>query len=340
MTFFTQHRWVAPLFVAVLAALVFPAAVLAQAPSPLSPASPSASSIANLHNVIMLIALVIFIIVEGLLLYSVVRFRRRDDEEMPRQIYGSVPVEIAWTVAPAIIVIILMILTFRTMRTVAETPSSNTVNVQVVAHQWWWEFRYPDLGIVTANELHVPVGEVARFDLESADVIHSFWVPQLAGKTDAMPGRTTQTWFQADEPGVYQGQCAEFCGAQHGQMRFDVVVESQEDFDAWVEQQTAGPVEVTGDLAQRGEELFFQPQNQCTACHTIQGTAAQGKVGPDLTHLGGRRTIAAGTLENTPENLAEWIRNPQQVKPRNKMPNLDLAPETVDALVAYLQSLK
>jgi cytochrome c oxidase subunit 2 len=338
VTNFARRRWMVPLIIALFSALILPAVAFAQAPSPLSPASPGASDIASLHNLIMAIAVVIFVIVEGLLLYSVFRFRRRSDSEMPRQIYGSVPVEIAWTVAPAIIVLILMFLTFRTMRTVAEPPPSNTVHVQVVGHQWWWEFRYPDLGIVTANELHVPVGEVVRFELESADVIHSFWVPQLAGKTDAIPGRKTQTWFRADAPGTYQGQCAEFCGAQHGQMRFQVIAEPQETFDAWAEQQAAGPVEVTGELAQQGQDLFFQ--SACVGCHTIQGTQAQGQTGPNLTHVGSRQTIVADLLENTPENMARWIHNPQEVKPDNLMPNLNLTQEEVDALVAYLQSLK
>ena len=338
MTIFARRRWIVPLFIAVIVALITPVAASAQPPSPLSPASPNASDIARLHTIIMGIAAVIFVIVEGLLIYSIIRFRRRDESEVPRQIYGSVPVEIAWTVAPAIIVVILMFLTFRTMRSVAEPPPNNTVDVQVVGHQWWWEFRYPDLGIVTANELHVPVGEVVRFELESADVIHSFWVPQLAGKTDAMPGRKTQTWFQADKPGIYQGQCAEFCGTQHGQMRFEVVAESPSEFDAWAEQQAADAAQITGDLAKQGEQIFFQ--SACVGCHAIQGTNAQGKTGPDLTHVASRRKIAAATLENTPENMAEWIQNPQEAKPGNLMPNLNLAPEEVDALVAYLQNLK
>lgn len=337
MTSSTVRRWIAPLFVAVLTACAFPLAVSAQSPSPLSPASPGAADISHLHTIVMLIAVVIFVIVEGLLVYSVFRFRRRDEAEVPRQVYGSVPVEIAWTVAPAIIVVILMILTLRTMRTVAEPPPG-TRNVQVVGHQWWWEFRYPDPGIVTANELHVPVGEVIRFELESADVIHSFWVPQLAGKTDAIPGRQTRTWFRATQPGVYQGQCAEFCGREHAQMRFQVIVQSPSDFEAWAKQQAAGPVEVTDKLARQGKDIFFQ--SACVGCHTIQGTAAQGKTGPNLTHVGSRKTLAAGTIENTPENMARWIQNPDAVKPGVLMPNLHLSSDQVAALVAYLQSLK
>lgn len=337
MRFFAPHRWVVLLVIAILLALIFPAAVFAQPPSPLSPASGNAADIAQLHNIIMGIAVVIFVIVEGMLLYSVIRFRRRDEAEMPRQLHGSVPVEVAWTVAPAIVVVVLMVLTFRTMRTVAEPPVG-TLNVQVVGHQWWWEFRYPDLGIVTANELHVPVDEGVRFEIESGDVIHSFWVPQLAGKTDAFPGRKTQTWFRTSEPGVYQGQCAEYCGAQHAQMRFLVIAESQSDFDAWAERQVTGPAEVAGELAKQGQDIFFQ--SACIGCHTIQGTNAQGKTGPDLTHVGSRRTLAGSTIENTPENMAEWIKNPQKIKPGNKMPNLNLTPGQVDALVAYLQSLK
>jgi len=337
VTRLARHRWLIPLIIAIAIAGIAPAAVFAQPPSPLSPASSNAADIVRLHTIIMAIAAVIFVIVEGLLLYSAFRYRRRDDAEIPRQIYGSVPVEVAWTIAPAIIVVILMILTVRTMRTVAEPPAG-TLDVQVVGHQWWWEFRYPDLGVVTANELHVPVGEVARFELTSADVVHSFWTPQLAGKTDAMPGRTTRTWFRATEPGVYQGQCAEFCGAQHAQMRFLVIVESQSDFEAWTQQQAAAPVSVTADQAKQGETLFFQ--SACVGCHTIQGTNAQAKTGPDLTHVGSRRTIAADTLDNTPENMAKWIQNPQAIKPGALMPNLNLAPQDVDALVAYLQSLK
>ncbi len=340
MRSFASRRRVILAIGAVLLALGFPAAVFAQPPSPLSPASSSARDILQLHNIIMGIAVVIFVIVEGLLVYSIIRFRRRDEAEVPRQIYGSVPVEIAWTVAPAIVVVILMILTFRTMRTAAQPPSvaQNPLNVQVVGHQWWWEFRYPDQGIVTANELHVPVGRPISFQIESADVIHSFWVPRLAGKVDAMPGRRTRTSFTVDEPGTYQGQCAEFCGAQHANMRFLVIAQPESEFQVWANQQAAGPVEATDDLAQRGRETFFQ--SACVGCHAIQGTKAQGKAGPDLTHIGSRRTLAAGLLDNTPENMARWIANPQEIKPGNKMPNQNLSQEQVDALVAYLQSLK
>lgn len=341
---FMRWKWavvlIAPVLVAVALAVALPATALAQqppVPSPLQPVSPNAASIARLHNIIMAIALVIFLIVEALLIYSVIRFRERDPDEVPRQIYGSVPVEVAWTVAPAIVVVILMILTFRTMRTVAQAPQG-TLDVQVTGHQWWWEFTYPDQGIVTAGELHVPVGEVVRLQLGSADVIHSFWPPQLAGKTDAMPGRTTHMWFRGTEIGVYQGHCAEFCGAQHANMRFLVVVESQADFDAWVAQHTAGPSEIASDAAQRGQEIFMQ--SACVGCHTIEGTNAQGQTGPNLTHVGSRMTLAGGLLENTPENMAAWIQNPQAIKPDNLMPNLALPVDQVDALVAYLQGLE
>jgi cytochrome c oxidase subunit 2 len=285
----------------------------------------------------MAIAVVIFVIVEGLLLYSVVRFRRQDEAEVPRQLYGSLPVEIAWTTAPAIIVVGLMILTFRTMREV-HAPPPGTIDVQVIGHQWWWEFRYPDLGIVTANELHVPAGEVVRFEIDSADVLHSFWVPQLAGKSDAFPGRKTTAWFIAEQPGVYQGKCAEFCGTQHAEMRFLVIAESPSEFEAWAKQQAAGPTQVTDDLAREGERIFFQ--SACIGCHTIQGTAAQGKTGPDLTHVSSRKILAAGRLEHTPENIAAWIQNPQAIKPGNLMPDLNLDSQSVDALAAYLESLK
>ncbi|MGH2350349.1 MAG: cytochrome c oxidase subunit II, partial [Chloroflexota bacterium] len=212
-----------------------------------------------------------------------------------------------------------------------------------IGHQWWWEFQYPELGVTTANELHIPVGVPINLELESADVIHSFWVPHLAGKTDAIPGRVNRLWFLADEPGTYNGQCAEFCGIEHALMRMLVIAESQSEFDAWVRNERSIPAFAATPTAQdslvtRGAQLFAN--GVCITCHTIRGTAAQGKVGPELTHVGSRQTIAANTLPNTPEGLERWLRNPQAVKPGNLMPNLNLSDEDIDALVAYLQSLK
>lgn len=289
--------------------------------------------------VILGIAAAVFVVVEALLLYSVWRYRERpgDDGALPTQTHGNTAIEIAWTIAPALVLAIVFVSTVRTMGVVASAPEGD-LYVKVIAHQWWWEIQYPELGIVTASDLHVPVGQPVQVELTSADVIHSFWVPELAGKTDNIPGRTTHTWFSVDRAGGYLGLCAEFCGAQHANMRFRVIAESPEEFEAWVKNQQAPAARPTTALAQQGKQAFLS--NACVGCHTIAGTTAQGKVGPDLTHVGSRRTIAAGVLPSTPENLARWVRNPQEVKPGTLMPDLNLSETTIDALVAYLESLK
>jgi cytochrome c oxidase subunit 2 len=231
--------------------------------------------------------------------------------------------------------------------------------VLVKGHQWWWEFQYTDLGVTTANELHIPVNIQVNLQLESNDVIHSFWVPHLAGKTDVIPGRQNHLWLQADEPGTYQGQCAEFCGIEHALMRLQVVAESQSDFNTWVQGQRAipslaatptpgpgaagtpgaqGTPSADASLVAQGAQLFAT--GACITCHTLRGTPAQATVGPDLTHFASRKTLAANTLTNTPANLAKWLHNPQAIKPGNDMPNLNLSDSDVDALVAYLESLK
>lgn len=332
--------WIVRLVSSFLAIALLPSVALADPPSPLNPASEVARDIADLFWITFGIATVIFILVEGLLLYAIIRFRRRKPEVIPPKIHGSTPVEIAWTAAPALLLLIVFVLMVRTMGATAAPPAeppAEAIRVKVTSHQWWWEFQYPELGIITANELHVPVGKPIVFELTSADVIHSFWAPQLAGKTDNIPGQTTTMWFQADQPGIYGGRCAEFCGAQHANMLFQVIAEPAEQFAQWVTQQQARPAAATGEAA-KGEQLFMT--GACFTCHTIDGTAAQGIIGPNLTHLGSRRTIAAGVMENTPDNLARWLADPQAVKPLNKMPKLNLSQDDVNALVQYLSSLK
>jgi cytochrome c oxidase subunit II len=209
--------------------------------------------------------------------------------------------------------------------------------IRVIAHQFWWEIEYPETGMVTANEIHIPAGTPVQLRMETADVIHSVWVPELAGKIDMIPGETTEMEIEADQPGRYLGQCAEFCGAQHARMRFVVVAHPPADFDRWLTDQTgeAGP---PGDeLAVEGARLFAEVG--CAACHRVRGTDADGVLGPDLTRIATRATIAAGTIDNTPAHMAEWILDPQGVKPGNRMPPTPLTDEQVAALVAYMEQL-
>ncbi len=295
-------------------------------------------------------AVAVFVIVEGLLLYAVWRFRGREGDPLPAQIHGNTRLEITWTLIPAIILIVILFFTFRTQAVLATPPPGDAITVRVIGHQWWWEFEYPDYGFTTANEMHIPVGVPVIIQLESADVIHSFWVPHLAGKTDAIPGRINRIWLQADEPGVYSGQCAEFCGIQHALMRLLVIAEPRSEFERWARNERSIPIATAPtptpapgtpeSLVSQGAQLFAT--GACVTCHTVRGTPAQGKVGPELTHFGSRRTIAANTLpkDEKGENLKRWLRNPQAVKPGALMPNLNLSEQDVEALAAYLQSLK
>ena len=313
----------------------FAAGCSAESPSTLSTASTNATAISGLFYFIFWVAVVVFIIVESLLLYSVIRFRRKSDSEMPTQVHGNTKLEIMWTLAPAIVLAVVFVLTYQTLMAMATVPK-DSLQVKVTGHQWWWEIEYPDLGIVTANEIHIPVAQSSQFNLESKDVIHSFWVPELNGKTDLVPGHKNVTWIQPTRIGTYRAQCAEFCGAEHADMRFSVVVESKADFDAWAAQQKQKAV--TSDTLTKGMATFTQLG--CFACHTIDGTTAQGKVGPNLTHVGSRKTIAAGVLEMNPANLRAWITNPQGIKPGVAMPTLAMTPDQADALSAMLQALK
>ena len=327
----------------------------AGSPSPLLPASPNATTIYNLTVIVFVIAAAVFIVVEGILFLSVIRFSRNQGPGEPAQIEGNTKFEIAWTAAPAIVLLIVFFVSLQALFPLANTPITRTgkttgsealganvsqaeaIYIRIIGHQWWWEFVYPDLGITTANELHVPVGSIITADLESIDVIHSFWVPQLAGKTDVIPGRINHTWFQVGQAGNFHGQCAEFCGIQHANMRFEVVAESKEQFQAWVQQQQSAPTPRTGDAA-KGEQIFLS--GTCIGCHTVGGTKAQGKTGPNLTHFATRGNFAGAVLQNNPTNLARWLADPQAVKPGTLMPNLKLSQEQIDALVAYLTSLK
>jgi cytochrome c oxidase subunit 2 len=386
----------------------------------LAPVGSNSQQIYDLFNYVFVLAIVVFVVVEGVLIYSIMRYRRRTSDGIPLQIHGNTLIEIAWTIIPALIVLAISVVTFRTQALI-ERPTEATnagapVRVEVIGHKWWWEFRYPEHGnIVTANELHIPADRDVELLVTSDDVIHSFWVPRLAGKRDAIPNHVNRivTRPTGEQSMLLRGQCAEFCGKTHAMMGFYVKVDSQADFDAWVAQQVAdAPVpvgvtqnaqgqaasnkvaqaalsdqvaqaevtpeateparqddtilqatadaalenapevqataeaETTNDLLTpeaRGYNLF--QEKQCVSCHVIQGyPGAVGQNGPNLTHVGSREYIVAGWLENTPENMARWLRDPNEVKPENLMGAVikrgTLNQEEIDALTAYLQSLE
>ena len=326
---------------------------MSQSLSIFDPASPQATAIRNLSFLVLAITGFIFLLVEGILIYVVVRFRRRTGVGMsePPQFYGSKPIEIAWTAAPAIIVFILALVTTRTLWEVnapppTERPGDGALFVTVVGRQWWWEYRYEaydgrKLGFTTANELHVPGSEKGRprpvhLTLKSADVCHSFWVPRLAGKTDLIPGRTNYIGFQADKPGLFVGQCAEYCGTQHANMLLRVVVDSPDDFERWLANETGPAVDAA---ASRGGKVVFLAQS-CVNCHRVRGTVAQGGYAPDLTHLMGRQTLAAGMIPNTTENLRRWVDNPASIKPGCLMPAFGLSEHDRGLMVDYLKTLR
>ncbi|MDO8532517.1 MAG: cytochrome c oxidase subunit II [Dehalococcoidia bacterium] len=313
------------------------------APTPqttLLPKSDYAARIQGLFELILVIAAIVFVVVEGFLIYTAIRFRKRKGQDLPAQSHGSQKLEIAWTFAPVVVLAIITVPTISTIFATQQPAPADALEVKVMAHQWWWEFSYPSLGIVTGNEMHIPVGKTTSLVMKSNDVIHSFWVPQLAGKRDVFPNRETRITFIPDEPGTYLGQCAEFCGLSHANMRFRVVVHTPEDFQAWVKAQKTPSIAPTTELAKKGQQLFFATPPGCTACHTIDGTQAKGLVGPNLTRIGARGTTAAGTLENTPDNMARWLTDPEAVKPGSKMPNLHLSESDISALVAFLESMK
>ena len=360
-----------------------------------------AQEINKLFWPIFWMAMGVFVIVEGLLIWSVIRYRRKPEDGIPVQLHGNLPIEITWTIIPAVLVLIIAVLTFRTQAVLGRTPV-DPIEITVVGHQWWWEFQYPEQGIITANEVHIPADRDVLFTLRSADVIHSFWAPNLAGTTDAIPGHENKLVMRALDTQriLVRGHCKEFCGGTHAMMAFHVVVEPQAEFDNWIRQQqqdaptpagvavaaTAPAVgatvaatvdatettdDATGDevaettiataaaianapetatavaqptsLEAQGYQLFLS--KGCVGCHAIQGyPGAVARLGPDLTHVGSREHIVAGWLDNTPENMQRWLRDPNEVKPDNVMGAAiklgTLKENEINALTAYLLSLK
>jgi cytochrome c oxidase subunit II len=313
-------------------------------PSILAPATTPAKEIYGLSLFVLLITGTIFVVVAGLLAFIVIRFRAResDAEHEPAQIYGSTQVELAWTVIPVLIVVVLFLTTARIIFAIQDAPKpQSALDVTVIGHQFWWEFRYPKLGIVTANELHVPASTASMpqptfLQLLSADVDHSFWVPQLGGKTDLIPNHPNAMWIDPQSAGLYVGQCAQFCGVEHAKMLLRVYVDTPEQFAAWVKAQQQPGAQ---DAAVAAGRKVFETE-ACVNCHTISGTAAKGVFGPDLTHLASRATIAAGAALNTPDNLRSWIEDPNTLKPGALMPAMQLTDQETNEVVAYLESLR
>ena len=309
-------------------------------------------------------ALGVFVLVEGALLYAIFRFRGKPDDPEPRQVHGNTTIEIIWTVIPALILAAIAVPTVRGIFQTSATPAGDALKVEVVGHQWWWEFRYPDLGITTANEVHIPVGQTVSFRMRTSDVVHSFWPPRFAGKRDVFPNRETRLWFKAEQAGEYPGQCAEFCGIQHGRMAFRVRAQTPEEFQAWAahmqtlkarpggqqgpppptpppgvraEEGPPAPAAAVAAAQSAGEKLFLA--KGCVGCHALNAVdAPKGMIGPNLANIGARSFIGAGSFKNTDEILARWIQNPQAMKKGVLMPNLGVTPEEAKSLVAYLRA--
>jgi cytochrome c oxidase subunit 2 len=355
----------------------------------------NARQLDNLARPVFAVAGIVFVFVQGLIIYCIVRFRARSADDAPVQVHGNARLEIGWTIVPAAILAIIGVFTVVTVFDINKKASgAEVVHVKVIGHQWWWEYQYPDLNIVTANELHIPVGKTVQLEMTSADVIHSFWPPKLAGKLDVVPGRTNYMKLEADHAGAYSGQCAEFCGLSHANMRLMVMADGADDWDAWVKNQqrpsvaaptttststtTTAPVAgtpqtgtgganasstgtsstaaaTTADNAPKvgvdpvldaaaGAGLFVT--KGCSGCHTINGLAgANGKVGPNLTHLQARTRFAGAIFELNEKNLRRWLRDPPGMKPMNPtngqgMPNLGLNEDEITQLIAYLETLK
>ena len=318
----------------------------------LNPAGPYSAKVDSLFWMVFWIATVIFVLVTLALVFAVLRFRERKGKERAvRQLHGNTKLEIAWTILPAALLAVVAVPTVSTlfeMRS-APDPEDNALEIEVIGHQWWWEFRYPEYGFTTANEMHIPVDRPVYLTLTSADVIHSFWVPRLAGKRDAVPGRESHILMQADEPGTYLGQCAEFCGLAHADMRQRVFAHTPEEFEAWATAQAQPAVVPTEGAALAGWETF---QVQCTSCHAIDGTTAAAQLAPNLTHFASRTSFAGATLDNTREHLEQWLRDPSSLKPMTPqlndlverrilgMPTLGLSDQQIAELVAFLETLR
>jgi len=328
--------------------MLIPAFILAVPPlSPtniFAPASTPAQSIFDLSLFVLEVTGAIFVVVFSLLAYAVVKFRKRSSSEgrEPAQVYGSSQLELAWTVIPVLIVVTLFLAAARVIASVQNAPKPDSaIDVTVIGHQFWWEYRYPSLKVVTANELHIPVSDPAHptptfLTLLSADTDHSFWVPRLAGKTDLIPNHPNSMWVDPHETGLFLGQCAQYCGTQHAMMLLRVYVQTRDEFDRWIREQSQ-PAQSTSVISE-GQKIF--ERTACINCHAVAGTAANGRFGPDLTHLMSRDTFASGAAPNTPANLRQWIKDPSAIKPGSKMPAMGLSDSELDAVTQYMETLR
>jgi cytochrome c oxidase subunit 2 len=288
------------------------------------------------------ITTIVFVLVLAFVGMAIIRGRRRSTASNPASDDG---LSSSVSVAVGISVVILVSLVFvsvSTGRSVTSLHASSALTINVIGHQWWWELEYedavPERRMLTANEIHIPIGRPVVLKVTSRDVIHSFWAPNLQGKRDLIPGYTTAIWLQADRPGIFRGQCAEFCGLQHAHMAFDIVAEPERTFAGWLEGMRQPAPDPTSDMEKRGRDVFMAAR--CAGCHTIRGTSAHGQVAPDLTHMATRSTIGAGTLPNTPDHMRDWVHDPQASKPGNQMPANPLPAEDLEALLAYLGTLR
>lgn len=285
----------------------------------------------------LVISTLVFVVVLAFLAVAIAR-SRRTDLNVERQVpWGNRFVVVAGIVVPCLILAAVFLVSLRDMAALSAPPQEPAVTIEVTARDWWWEVRYPGTEAIVANEIHIPAGESVRLRLLGDDVIHSFWVPRLQAKTDHIPGQVNTMWLQADEPGRYRGQCAEFCGLQHANMIFWVEADTPEEFDRWLAEQSEDAADPKETGAARGEEVFLT--SSCAGCHTVRGTDAAGELGPDLTNLAGRDTIAAGVLDNTRDNLRRFIIDPQGIKPGNTMPPVEFSDDDLDALLDYLEQL-
>lgn len=317
-------------------------------------------------------ALVVFVLVEGALIFAILRYRGKPDDAEPNQVHGNTMLEIIWTAVPALILAMIAVPTVRAIFETYEVPKGQALEIEVIGHQWWWEFRYPEYGVVTANEMHIPTGRVISLRMTAADVLHSFWLPQLAAKRDVFQNRVNTLWFRADSAGYYSGQCTEFCGLQHGKMGFHVAATSPAEFDAYItrlrgsgapvpagsgdpsEPRASADTVTTAALGATAQTPRRQPPpsgpaqaqgatifgQYCTGCHTLDATIKTPMIGPNLANIGARRYIGAGTLLNTDENLARWIQDPQRYKEGILMVSMGLTIEQARDVAAYLRTHK
>jgi cytochrome c oxidase subunit II len=310
--------------------------------SALKPKGTVARQLNNLFVPVFWVAVVVFCIVAFLVVLCLVRFRARSEDEAPRQIHGHTALELTWTIIPAAILGIIAIPTVLTVFSINKMPK-NAMQIDVIGHRWWWQYDYRDQAdptkvlFSTANEMHIPAGQKVELNLTSVDVIHNFWPPELAGKVYAIPGRHNHMVVEADNPGTYYGQCAEYCGTSHANMRLQIIADNSQDFQAWMAGEQQGPVQVASGAAATGAQVF--EQKGCAGCHSISGISS-GIVGPNLTHFKSRSVFAGSIFENTDPNLRAWLRNPPRQKPGSVMPNLGLSEDEISQLIAYLDTLK